>query len=274
MTPPVARSRVLIVDDEPVARRGLRSLLKRRHEFEVIGECSNGHAAVAAIGKERPDLVLLDVQMPGLDGFGVIRSVGVGAMPCVIFTTAFDEFALRAFEVAAIDYVVKPFSASRLSDALDRALQRLHEHRVTIAHERLLEVLGDAITPAVAASTAAARTSSSGHATRLLVSVGEKRIVVPLSDVTLFQADGYHIRVWAGESRYTLRGSLQDLEARLDPSEFLRVHRSAIVRTASVRAVERDGQERILFVMADSTRIPVSRGRREMVIETLGSIRG
>lgn len=270
---PSARARVLIVDDEPVARRGLRLALSERRDIEIVGECQNGHEAVAVIKRDKPDLVLLDVQMPGLDGFGVIRSIGVHAMPCVIFVTAFDEFALRAFDVAAVDYVVKPFSETRLVAAVERATTRLREHRVTMAHERLLEILGNGSSGS-APSAGPSSSAPAEYATRLLVSVGAKSIVVPLSDVTLFQADGYHMLVWAGDARYTLRGSLQDLEMRLDPSEFLRVHRSAVVRTSAVRSLERVGVDRLLIVLADGTKIPVSRSRRDIVIQTLGSIRG
>jgi two-component system, LytTR family, response regulator len=267
------RTRVLIVDDEPVARRGLRLALRARSDVEIVGECQNGYEAIETIERDGPDLVLLDVQMPGLDGFGVIRSVGVHAMPSVIFVTAFDEFALRAFDVAAVDYVVKPFAETRLLAAVERATTRLREHRVTRAHERLLEALGDGRSDLPSSATRPI-TAGAGYATRLLVSVGAKSIVVPLSDVTLFQADGYHILVWAGDARYTLRGSLQDLELRLDPSEFLRIHRSSVVRFSAVKSVERAGADRVLIVLADGTKLPVSRSRREFVIHALGCIRG
>ena len=264
---------MLIVDDEPIARRGLRQLLTGLSNLDIVGECENGKAAVIAIRSERPDIVYLDIQMPGLDGFGVIRTIGVNAMPCVVFVTAFDEHAISAFAVAATDYVVKPFSPERLYEATDRALRRIREQRVVAAHEQLLHALGDA--PSHPAPRHDDTDSPSvTYATRLLVSVGARSDVVPLEEVTLVEADGYCVRVHTGAARYTLRESLKDLERRVNPLEFVRVHRSAIVRISAVRGLERIDQERLMVVLADGTRIPVSRTRRDAVIRILGSIRG
>lgn len=265
-------ARALLVDDEPIARRGLRQLLALRSDVEVIGECANGAEAVATIRRDRPDLVFLDIQMPGLDGFDVIRTIGVQDMPCVVFVTAFDEHALAAFAVAATDYVVKPFSPERFDEATDRALRRIREKRVVAAHEKLLDALGTS--RADGPSTDAPSASVSQHVTRLLVNVGARSVVVPLDEVTLFEADGYYVRVVTETARFTLRETLKELERRLDPQIFLRVHRSAIVRIASVRGLERTDQERLMVVLANASRVPVSRTRRDAVIRTLGSIRG
>lgn len=265
--------RVLLVDDEPIARRGMRKLLEERDTLEIVGECENGEEAVEAIRLDRPDLVYLDIQMPGLDGFGVVRMIGAHAMPCVVFVTAYDEYALDAFAVAATDYIMKPFSPERFFEATDRALKRIREQRVISAHEQLLHALGDAPLPE-SSQQEDIRNIAPEYATRLLVSVGAKSVVVPLSDVSLIEADGYYVRVTANTARLTLRESLRDLENRINPQEFVRVHRSAIVRISAVRSVERVDHERLLVVLADGTRVPVSRARREAVIRTLGSIRG
>ena len=267
------RIRALIVDDEPIALRGLRQLLAQESHIDIVGECENGREAIIAIRSERPDLVYLDIQMPGVDGFAVLREIGAHAMPCVIFVTAYDQFALDAFAVAATDYVLKPFSPERLLDATTRALKRIRDQRVIAAHEQLLRALNDATVCEVPHSDVV-RAPVADYATRLLVSVGARSVVVPLDDVSLIEADGYYVRVSAVASRYTLRESLKDLENRLNPREFLRVHRSAIVRISAVRGMEREDQERLILVLADGTRIPVSRSRREVVIRTLGSIRG
>ncbi len=266
-------ARVLIVDDEPVARRGLRGLLVERNDIDIIGESANGAEAVDVIRRERPDLVFLDVQMPGLDGFAVIRAIGARDMPCVVFVTAFDEYALDAFAVSATDYVLKPFTPERLAFATDRALVRIREQRVVAAHEQLLRALGDTIatTPApIPAPTPA----TEPWAARLLVSVGARSTVVPVRDVTVFEADGYSVRVYAGATQYTLRESLKELERRLDPLEFIRVHRSAIVRISAVCGIERIGGERLVIVLTGGARLPVSRARRDAVVRALGSIRG
>lgn len=264
-----AKARVLIVDDEPVARRGLRRLLGDREGIEIVGEAADGAAAVELIRRHRPDLVFLDIQMPGLDGFGVVRAVGALAMPCVVFVTAFDAYAIDAFAVAATDYVVKPFTPERLREATDRALLRIREQRVVAAHEQLLRALGD-----VPSSAATGTTREEPRAERLLVSVGSRGVVVPLADVNVFEADGYHVRVWTGTQRYTLRESLKELEIRISPAEFIRIHRSALVRISAVRSIERLDGDRLMVVLGDGTELPVSRARRESVIRALGSIRG
>lgn len=265
--------RALIVDDEPIARRGLRQLLTEQGNVDVVAECENGEDAVQAIRRERPDLVYLDIQMPGLDGFGVVRTIGANDMPCMVFVTAFDDCAINAFAVAATDYVVKPFSPERLAEATTRALGRIREKRVVAAHEQLLHALGDASTAAWSERMGPGATGAP-YATRLLVSVGTRSVVVPLDDVSLIEADGYHVRVRAGATRYTLRESLKELESRVNPLDFLRVHRSAIVRISAVRCLERIAHERLVVVLADGTRISVGRARRDAVIRTLGSVRG
>ncbi len=269
---PLWTVRTLIVDDEPIARRGLRNALRERCNIEIVGECQNGEEAVDVIRQEHIDLVYLDVQMPGLDGFDVIRTIGALAMPCVIFVTAFDQHAVRAFAVAATDYVVKPFSPERLVEATDRALCRIREQRVVAAHELLLKALGNVASPM--RDDGNSHIATDRYASRLLVSLGTRSVVVPLDDVRLIEADGYYVRVFAGAARYTLRESLKDLETRLNPAEFVRVHRSAIVRLSDVRSVERLDHERLELVLSDGARVPVSRTRREFVIRTLGSIRG
>ena len=266
--------RAIIVDDEPIARRGLLSYLESRSDIETIAECRNGKEAVATIRKERPDLVLLDVQMPGLDGLGVVRSIGANAMPCVVFITAFDEFAVRAFELAAVDYVVKPYTIERLSVAIDRALARIRERRVTIAHERLLEALGERAGPGPKLPSAEHGSAKNSYAERLVVSIGSRSVVIPIAEVTLLQADGYHVVVFAASGRYVLRESLQTLEERLDPTQFQRAHRSTIVRVGAVRSVERERADQIVLQMADGTRVPVSRTRRAAMMKGLNGIHG
>jgi two-component system LytT family response regulator len=266
--------RAIIVDDEPIARRGLLSFLESRSDVETIGECRNGKEAVATIRRERPELVLLDVQMPGLDGLGVVRSIGAKEMPCVVFITAFDEFAVRAFELAAVDYVVKPYTVERLSVAIDRALARIRERRVTIAHERLLEALGERASSSRLQPTAEHSQTKTSYAERLVVSIGARSVVVPIAEVTLLQADGYHVVVFAASGRYVLRESLQTLEERLDPAHFQRAHRSTIVRVGAVRSVEREKPDSVVLRMSDGTRVPVSRARRAAIMKGLNGIHG
>jgi two-component system LytT family response regulator len=266
--------RTIIVDDEPIARRGLRSFLQARSDVETVAECRNGKEAVAAIRKEHPDLVLLDVQMPGLDGLGVVRTVGADEMPCVVFITAFDEFAVRAFELAAVDYVVKPFTVDRLSVAIDRAIARIRERRVTSAHERLLEALGERAGSSRTLRITEREPVHGSYAERLVVSIGSRSVVIPIAEVTLLQADGYHVVVFAASGRYVLRESLHTLEERLDPADFQRAHRSTIVRVSAVRSVEREGTDQIVLQMSDGTRVRVSRSWRAAIMKGLNGIHG
>jgi two-component system LytT family response regulator len=229
-------------------------------------------------------VVLLDVQMPGLDGFDVIREVGADRMPAVVFVTAYDEHALRAFDVAAVDYVVKPFTDERLRQAMDRALKRHSERRAAEVQRQLLALLKGAVhrtggegSPAVAepsASPPPAPAAAPTHLTRLLVSVGSRSEVVPVSTVSWIRSDDYYASVFAGGKAYVIRESLSELERRLDPREFVRVHRSAIVRLAMIRSLERPANGRCSVVLRDGTRIPVSRSRQAAVARTLGDLRG
>lgn len=275
-------TRVLVVDDEPAARRGVRSVLETWPGKVVVDECRNGTEAVRAIRELDPHVVLLDVQMPGLDGFGVIREIGVERMPAVVFVTAYDEHALSAFDVAAVDYVVKPFTDERLHRAMDRALARRSERRAAEVQRQLLALLGGPwsgpVVPAAVAPQAAeappASTPLPAYLTRLLVSVGTRSVVVPVDSVSWIRADDYYASVFAGGTAYLIRESLAELERRLDPREFVRVHRSAIVRLAVVRALDRPPNGRFELVLHDGTRVPVSRSRHAAVVRLLGDLKG
>lgn len=274
--------RVLVVDDEPAARRGVRSVLDGWSKDVVVEECRNGGEAVRAIPAFEPHVVLLDVQMPGLDGFDVIREVGPERMPAVVFVTAYDEHALRAFDVAAVDYVVKPFTDERLRQAMDRALKRRTERRAVEVQRQLLALLegagervaGERPTMDDMAPSRAPTPAAPDYLTRLLVSVGTRSVVVPVSTVSWIRADDYYASVFAGGTAYVIRESLAELERRLDPREFMRVHRSAIVRLTMVRSLERPANGRYHLVLRDGTRVPVSRSRYTAVARTLGDLRG
>jgi two-component system LytT family response regulator len=275
--------RVLVVDDEPAARRGVRSVLDGWSREIVVEECRNGGEAVRAIPAFDPHVVLLDVQMPGLDGFDVIREVGPERMPAVVFVTAYDEHALRAFDVAAVDYVVKPFTDERLRQAVARALKRRSERRAVEVQRQLLALLEGAEAraggehPSMGDETAPSRApapAAPAYLTRLLVSVGTRSEVVPVSTVSWIRADDYYASVFAGGTAYVIRESLAARERRRDPPEFIRVHRAAIVRLPLVSSLERPANGRYHLVLRDGTRVPVSRSRYTAVARTLGDLRG
>jgi two-component system LytT family response regulator len=265
-------TRVLIVDDEPIARRGARRILDGYRGITIAGECRSGPEAVRAIHASRPDVVLLDIQMPGLDGFGVLREIGAEEMPAVVFVTAFDDFAVRAFEHAAVDYVVKPYTDERLLHAIDRAIARREGDRAAKVQEQLRALLALSSVPRIGGESAAP--APPAPLSRLLVTVGSRSIVVPLDDVSWIRADDYCATVFAGTRSYVLRESLAELERRLDPAVFVRVHRSAIVRVGAVHALDRGVTSALVCILHDGTRVPVSRARREAVIASLGDARG
>jgi len=253
--------RVLIADDEPLARSSLRRLLAAHPEITVVGECRDGREAVRAIAELGPDLVFLDIQMPELDGFGVLGEVGPTRMPAVVFVTAYDEFAVRAFEVNALDYLLKPFTDERFEVALDRAIRRLGEAHTVDWARRLAALVGDAPSSPSAAHE---------FTTRFLVTIGNRAVVVAAGDVEWIEASDYYAALHVGAKRHLVRESLKQLEVHLDPRQFLRVHRSAIVRIDRVRELERGPDGSLIVVLEGGTRIPVSRSRRDHVESTLG----
>lgn len=219
MTKPKVRA--LLVDDEPLARKRIRSLLEKRSDVEIIGECRDGIEAIKAIQELEPDLVFLDIQMPEIDGFEVIEKVGVDQMPQVVFVTAFDEHALAAFKVAALDFLLKPFDDDRFDDALKRAIQRIQQQKAAEIGERLA-CLVDAQDPN-------RKTDTPRRPTRLAIEKRGHIYFVPVSDILWIEAEGAYVRLHTAESHYLRRDSLKRLEKSLDPLRFVRIHRSTMV---------------------------------------------
>ncbi|HZF68852.1 MAG TPA: LytTR family DNA-binding domain-containing protein, partial [Gemmatirosa sp.] len=226
---PAVPVRALVVDDEPLARAGMRGLLADDPDVALVGECANGGEAIAAIRTHAPDLVLLDVQMPEVDGFAVVREIGVARMPVVVFVTAFDQYALRAFDAQALDYLLKPFSDERFHQALGRAKEQVRQRRLGALSGQLAALLGVAGSTPAAAATAPAGPAGPAPATRFEVRLGDRRLFVAVTDIDWIEASDYYVRLHAGGRSHLLRETLQELETRLDPRRFVRVHRSAMV---------------------------------------------
>jgi two-component system, LytTR family, response regulator len=216
---------VLVVDDEPPARRRILSLLAEQPDLEVVGECGNGREAIAAILELRPDLVFLDVQMPEVNGFDVIETIGPAAMPVVVFATAYDEFALRAFDAHALDYLLKPFDQERFERTLERVRFELRRVRADGEDERLRALVR-------------ALRGEGARLERLPVRVGQRTRLIALDDVDYMEARSNYVRLHVGERSYLVRDTLSGLEARLDRERFLRIHRSLIVNRERVEEVE------------------------------------
>lgn len=241
------RIRVLIVDDEPIARRGVRLQLKGDPEIEVIGECANGLEAVAAIQKLEPDLVFLDVQMPEMDGFEVIEAVGVERMPRVIFVTAYDQYTLRAFEVHALDYLLKPFDRERFLKALKYARSSLDRGDF---NRQLIRLLDD-------------RLAARKPLERLVIKSGGRIYFLNVEEIDWIEAADNYVELHVGRESHLLRETISGLAARLDPARFLRVRHSTIVNIERVKELRPLFRGEYLIVLRDGTELTSSRRYRK-----------
>lgn len=233
----------LVVDDEPIARAGLKGMLTAFDWIEVIGEAADGESAVRKIDTLKPELLFLDVQMPGLLGTDVIRHIE--HRPFVILTTAYSQYAVTAFELGAVDYLVKPFGPARLAAAMERVRGAIGEPSTVDAIERLSGALGG------------------GPITRLFVRMGTALVPLSVDNVSRLEADGDYVVAHAGNARHLLHLSLAGLVARLDPKRFTQVHRTHVVNLDHVRAFKRDVRGNLEAEMNDGTRVPVSRARAQ-----------
>ena len=246
------------MDDERLARDKLRRFLEPAEGFRVIGEAGNGGQAVELIRRERPDVVFLDVQMPGMDGFAVIEELPGEMLPAVVFVTAHDEHAIRAFEVEAIDYLLKPFDRARFARTLDRVRRQLRSDPGELA-ERLRRLI-------------AAGAGERRRLRRIAIRAGGRIQSLPVDEVHWFEAADNYLRIHTAKAVHLIRETLAELERRLDPDAFIRIHRSAIVRIESVREVECLFHGDYEVVLRSGTRLPVGRKYRDRLLEALGKV--
>lgn len=258
--------RTLIVDDEPLARERLQELLDDRSDIVVVGEAEDGLEAANAIQKHEPDLVFLDVQMPGLSGIDVIEEVGRDTMPVTVFVTAYDQYAIKAFDLAAVDYLLKPFDDERFEQALARARQRILDQGTDAISRRLLRMLEER-DPAL---LEAEEESDEPYLERIAVQGRGKARIVSVEDITHITADGSYAELHTADGTHVIRERMKALSSRLDPSKFVRVHRSAIVRLDEVEMILRSGGGNYAVRLDDGTTVSVSRGRIEELQERLG----
>lgn len=250
------RIRTLIVDDVPAARKRVKKNLDADHEIEVVGECDDGRAAVAAIRELRPDLIFLDVQMPEMNGFEIIEEVGAELMPAVIFVTAYDQFALRAFEVHAFDYLLKPFDRERFRRTVERAKEELRRRQPDELGERLRALLLDV-------------GAQPKYLKRVKVKSAGFTMILPTKEIDFIETAGNYLRLQAGKSSYFIRQSLSAFEAQLDPEVFARIHRSTIVNLERVKELHPlfNGDQTI--ILRDGTKLTMSRNYRDRLLSLL-----
>ena len=250
--------RALIVDDEPLARRRVRRLLAADPEVEIVGDCSNGREAIAAIGARSADLVFLDAQMPEVDGFQVLEALKGARLPLIVFVTAYDRYAIKAFEVNALDYLVKPFDRRRFQAAVERAKERLRVDKGGELERRALALLNKLETEA-------------NHVDRLVIKSGGRVLFVTASAVDWIEAEGKYVRLHIGKESHLLREGIGSIEARLDPRQFLRIHRSTIVNLDRIKQLDPwfNGEYRVL--LRDGTLLVLSRGFKRKLADFIGS---
>ena len=261
--------RVLVVDDEPLARMRIEDVLAGIEGAQVVGTAANGIEAIEQIRALKPDLVFLDVQMPGKTGVDVVREIGPERMPPTIFVTAFDQFAVQAFDVAAVDYLVKPFDDERLEAAFERARSRLALEGLGQLREKLLSVLQ---APTVAAGTEPPnrRTPEPPYLQRVAVESRGKIQSIPVDQIEYIVQSGPYAELHSNGRRHLIREAMQTLEERLDPAKFMRIHRSMIVRLDLIEALHRGTGGDYEVQLKGGTRVRVSRSRREALERWLG----
>jgi two-component system, LytTR family, response regulator len=249
--------RVVIVDDEPLARQRIRNLLAEADDIEVIAECANGREAIQAIEEAPPDLLFLDIQMPELDGFDVLQAIGVGGVAVVIFVTAYDQFALRAFEAHALDYLLKPFDDERFEAALQRARGQIRQQQGGDLDRRLRALLEEV-------------RGARGYLQRLTVPTGHRNVFIRTEEIDWIAAERNYVRLHVGGQAYLLRENLSRIESALDPARFCRIHRSTIVNIDRIQAVESLFRGEYLVVLHDGTKLTSGRSYRRNLHTLMG----
>lgn len=248
--------RTLIVDDMMLARKRVRRYLSADPDVEIVGECADGHAAIAAIESLAPDLLFLDVQMPELDGFDVLEAVGAERMPALIFVTAYDQFALRAFEVHALDYLLKPFDRERVRKALERAKAQLKHQESNVLDERLQALLKDLRT-------------QTRYLKRLTVKTAGRTLFLLTDEIDWIESAGNYLKLHAGRESHLIRERMNQLETRLDPAKFVRIHRSTLVNIDRIKEMQPLFNGDQLITLRDGKQLTMSRTYRDKLLSLL-----
>lgn len=257
--------RTILVDDEPLAIQGLELRLQNYDDVEIIDKCTNGREAIRSIKTNKPDLVFLDIQMPGFDGFSVVQGLMEVEPPLFVFVTAYSDHAIRAFEAQAVDYLMKPVEDARLADTLDRVRQRLTEKRGVEEIEKLKEVLAEVAPEAAENLTDGGEMASSRYEKLINIKDRGQIFRVDVDTIERIDAAGDYMCIYTGDNTLILRETMKDLEKRLDPRRFQRVHRSTIVNLDLVREVKPHTNGECFLVLGSGAQVKVSRSYRDVV---------
>lgn len=246
--------RTLIVDDEPLARDRVRRFLRDESDVEIIGECGNGKEAISAIKDQKPDLVFLDIQMPEKNGFDVVRALGARDLPVIVFVTAYDQYALQAFDVHAQDYLLKPFTRERIHRSVERARKQINSGRAGNMDERLLALLSDL-------------RHEKKYLERLVVKTTGRVFFLRADEIDWIEAAGNYIKVHSGRESHMIRETMNGIEAKLDPEKFLRIHRSTVVHIDRIKELHPMFSGDYEVILRDGTELALSRNYRERFLE-------
>ena len=260
MTP---RIRALVVDDEPAARAAIRALLADDTDIHIVGECADGRTALDAIRGQAPDLLFLDIQMPEMDGFTLLRRLDPAEIPVVLFVTAYDQYALRAFEVHALDYLLKPFDDERFREAVAHAKQQVRQGKLGALSEQLAALLEGVGRPAAA-------TSNGRYLKRLAIKAGGRVTILGVKDIDWIEAEGDYVKIHAGRAWHLLRETMKHLETQFDPARFVRIHRSTIVNVERIKELQPYFRGEYVVILQDGTSLKLSRGYKEHLEAALG----
>ena len=246
--------RTLIVDDEPLARERIKRFLRDEADIEIIGECGNGKDAIATINGQSPDLVFLDIQMPEKNGFDVIRSLNGGKMPAIVFVTAYDQYALQAFDVHALDYLLKPFTRERIHRAVSRARESIENRRMGDIDERLISLIADLKT-------------EKKYLERLVVKSTGRVFFLRADEIDWIEAAGNYVKLHVGRDTHMIRDTMNGIEGKLDPDKFLRIHRSTVVHIDRIKELHPMFSGDYAVILRDGTELALSRNYRERFLE-------
>lgn len=250
--------RAVIVDDEPLGRTVIREMLRRDADLVVVGECANGHEAIAVINEECPDLVFLDVQMPELDGFGVLAALDAKQLPMIIFVTAYDQYAVAAFEVHAVDYLLKPFDRERFGRALQRAKSNFQREQASEVSQRILALLEEQ--------------KAKKYLDRLVIKNNGRVFFLKVEEIDWISAEGNYVNLHVKKESYLLRETISSLEAQLDPRRFARIHRSQIVNLDCIRELRHWSHGEYQVILHSGAELMLSRSYREKLHGLLGGL--
>jgi two-component system LytT family response regulator len=254
--------KALIVDDEPLARRSIRLLLKEDAEIELVGECGSGAEALKIIHKQPLDLLFLDIQMPEMSGFDVLERIDAEKIPAIIFVTAFDQYAIRAFEVHALDYLLKPFDDARFEKALRQAKTQIEQREINQLSKRLVRLLEDR-------DGQPNKARAVGFISRLMIKTASRVFFLKVDEIDWIEAADYYVKLHVGRKSHLLRETMSEMEAKLAPEQFIRIHRSAIVNLDRVKEMHTHFNGEYLVILQDGTELKLSRSRREQLQQML-----